>query len=146
MNFKVIDDAGGNGLQTRRFFAAGECVVELEGRWVSKPSKYTIQLGVDRHLEPTDHLWALINHSCAPNLRVDCNRRVMVALRDIAAGESLSFDYLSTEWDMAVPFQCLCQSESCFTTIAGSRYLPERVRWKNLVWADEDEPSLLQTA
>jgi len=31
-----------------------------------------------------------------------------VALRDLAAGEELTFDYNATEWSMAEPFLCTC--------------------------------------
>lgn len=56
----------------------------------------------------------LINHSCAPNCRVDVVRgRIwIVARRDIAAGEELTFDYgfKFNEWRHHA---CLCGSASC---------------------------------
>ncbi len=123
MDFKIIQHQYGKGLQSNRSFAAGEHVIELAGIWVQQPSTYTIQMGDSRHLEPSDHLWALINHSCAPNLQVSCEGMEMRALRHILAGEELFFDYLTTEWDMATPFACQCNSDQCKQTISGARYL-----------------------
>ena len=70
-----------------------------------------------------------IAHSCNPN----CNVRILtdftvqfVANRDIESGESVSFDYNSTEWDMTcqgVDFKCCCQTENCRGWIKGKKYL-----------------------
>ncbi|KNH06571.1 hypothetical protein XU18_2592 [Perkinsela sp. CCAP 1560/4] len=61
----------------------------------------------------------------------------VVALRDIQKGEILSFNYLTTEYDMDEPFDCLCGGArdaevedgetlpKCFGTIKGYRHLPE---------------------
>ena len=48
----------------------------------------------------------------------------LVAIREIAAGEKLTFNYLTTEWDMAEPFACQCGAPDCFKDIAGFRHLP----------------------
>ena len=134
MDLRIIEDVHGKGIQTLTSIAAGERVIELGGKWVSTPSKYTIQLGMDTHLEPVDQLWALINHSCDPNLEVDPQHRVLIAARHIEAHEALTFNYLTTEWDMAAPFQCLCQGSNCFGRISGSRYLAVEQRKRLLVW------------
>lgn len=36
-----------------------------------------------------------------------------MARRDIAAGELISFDYLSTETEIAEPFDCHCGAPGC---------------------------------
>lgn len=54
------------------------------------------------------------NHSCEPNLGLD-GRRVFVALRDIAAGEELTYDYSVTddELDWFMEEECRCHSSNC---------------------------------
>ncbi|OYT91657.1 MAG: hypothetical protein CFE43_11965 [Burkholderiales bacterium PBB3] len=128
MRLKIIDEPFGQGLKTLQAIAKDAIAIELKGKWVEAPSKYTLQLGVDKHLEPSDQLWAMINHSCDPNLWVDAQSLAMVAKRDIAAGEALTFNYLTTEWDMAEPFSCQCGTKHCFGNISGARYLeiPQR--------------------
>ena len=63
-----------------------------------------------------------INHSCDPNCEAEITRRSIwiVALRDIKAGEELSYNYgyppeLYKEWP------CLCGAENCFGKILTPR-------------------------
>ena len=65
-----------------------------------------------------------MNHSCRPNVRVDVELRLVVALRDIAAEESITYFYPSTEWEMAEPFGCGCGEPGCLGLIRGARDLP----------------------
>lgn len=48
-------------------------------------------------------------------------------MRDIQEGEPITFNYLSTEWDMAQAFKCECGSENCLGEIQGARYVPTKV-------------------
>jgi hypothetical protein len=98
-----------------RPFEAGECIVELEGVLTARPSRYTVQLAEDLHLAPPPGLdpadttraaWRFLNHACEPNARLD--GRQLMAWRPIAAGEEITFDYETTELDMAEPFACAC--------------------------------------
>ena len=41
---------------------------------------------------------------------------------------SLRFDYDSTEWDMAAPFDCGCGSPKCRGTVRGFRHLSDEQR------------------
>jgi hypothetical protein len=96
-----------------------------------------VQLGEHQHLrEPTngptpssETPWCFLNHACAPNARVDTGARRLVALRDIRRGDEVTFDYLTTEWEMAEPFECGCGAEHCRGGIAGfSRLAKEQQR------------------
>jgi hypothetical protein len=40
-------------------------------------------------------------------------------LRRIARGEECTFNYLTTEYEMAKPFVCLCGAVDCFDLIGG---------------------------
>jgi SET domain-containing protein len=67
-----------------------------------------------------------INHSCDPNCETEEDEQGKVwimSMRDIAAGEELTYDYLLYEGDGDAP--CSCGSEMC----RGSFYSPkERAR------------------
>jgi hypothetical protein len=53
--------------------------------------------------------------------------RRLVALRELAAGEELTFDYNATEWDLAEPFRCSCGA--CGGSIVrGFAHLDDRAR------------------
>jgi hypothetical protein len=110
-------------------FRAGESVVRITGRDVAVPTRYTLQVahGVHVDAEPDPSRpqgypdWRFCNHSCEPNVAL--RGRAFVALRAIASGEEITFDYDSTEWDMAAPFACECGSRRCRRTIRGYRHL-----------------------
>jgi len=116
-----------------RPFAAGETVAAIEGyKVVRQPSFRSVQIAEDRHIEDIGVL-AYLNHSCDPNVGIDCERLVVTALRDIAALDELTFFYPSTEWDMAQPFRCWCRSDGCLGTVAGARHVPAAVLARHLL-------------
>ncbi len=108
--------------------AAGETIFPLPGRVVPAADRYTVQIDATSHLDPDGHDWRLTNHSCQPNAVMDVDRRELRALRPIAAGEDISFDYNTTEWSMAAPFACECREPGCLGTVRGFRFLSHAQR------------------
>jgi hypothetical protein len=84
-----------------------------------------IQISDDLYLvsgpnpEPGDQ----INHSCDPNCGL-MGATIVVAIRDIAIGEELSYDYAMSDSDDYDEFSCECKSPNCRKLITGSD-------WKN---------------
>lgn len=74
-----------------------------------------------------------LNHSCAPNCEaeLDEDRIWIVALRDIVAGEELSFNY---GYDLADyrDFPCRCRTSACVGFIVAEEFFA-RVRLENSV-------------
>jgi uncharacterized protein len=65
-----------------------------------------------------------LNHSCEPNVGFAGNV-VLVAMRDVAAGEELTTDYALFD-DADDPMTCHCGTPSCRGTISGRDWqLPE---------------------
>jgi uncharacterized protein len=78
----------------------------------------------DAEYEP---VMLFINHSCEPNVGFAGNI-VLVAMRDIAAGEELTTDYALFD-DADDPMTCNCGTPSCRGTISGRDWqLPELQR------------------
>lgn len=131
-----------NGAMGQATFAAksipkGTRFFKVSGLVLPFPTVYTIQLERGRHLQFADGAQCLA-HSCSPNVRimVDAESRSLdcLALRDIAEGEVIAFNYLTTEWDMSTPFPCLCGDETtCYRRIHGLKYQPEEER-QRLWW------------
>ncbi len=110
-------------LVTRQAYSKGEVICEIPSdNVVNKANRYTVQIGRDEHTDVGK--LAALNHSCDPNVILDTKNMLMVACRDIAKGEELSFFYPSTEWEMAAPFICLCGASNCIHVVAGARFLP----------------------
>jgi hypothetical protein len=69
-----------------------------------------------------------VNHSCRPNCAMFGNV-VLVALRDIDAGEQLTFDYATSDGCDYDEFDCSCGEPTCRGRITGNDWmLPELQR------------------
>lgn len=90
-------------------------IARVGGRIFPSPSKYTIRLANNMHLHmhdgggSNDSVFSFINHSFSPNVRcIPLPNECAVAfetLRHVKKGESLSFDYTTTEEpSFAAPF------------------------------------------
>lgn len=98
----------------------GEVVGDYSSSKVSRPFKYTIQIDDYVHLVGTGGF----DHSCTnPLLVIDPSTKNLVAFRDIQRGEVVTYNYLTTEYDLALPFKCVCREKGCFGFIRGFKYL-----------------------
>lgn len=98
-----------------------------------------VQVTPDHYMGPSGQLDDLVNHSCDPNagLRFTDDGVILVALRAIAAGDEVTWDYSTTlaqsNWHMI----CQCRSPECRRVIGNFDTLsPERqefFRARNLV-------------
>ncbi len=77
----------------------------------------------------------LLNHSCVPNCEADCDGKSIwiVALRDLAAGEELTFNYGYELADYR-DSPCLCGTTTCVGYIVAEEYF-EQVRLETTVRA-----------
>ena len=124
----------GRGLFSREPIASGTEILRLTGPILSLnevrtkgPSQAAnaLQIGIDRYLD-LDEPGRFINHSCAPNAAV-MRDTTLVAIRQIAAGEEIRFDYsttISDGWTM----ECHCGAKDCRGLIVAFQLLPEALR------------------
>lgn len=129
----------GLGLFTPREYARGERVFVLSGKihwWKSatgedaRKNENWFGVGRDKWIEP-DPPYMFINHSCEPNLGVS-GERDFVALRDIAQGEELTFDYSITEDEDSWSMACACGAAACRGQIGPVQTLPLEVMQRYL--------------
>lgn len=124
---------------------SGEQLFLIDGEVTETPSRYSLQVGRELHLDLPQgcgeqeimdrYFWRFMNHSCAPNARV-VGRQVL-AVRDIAAGEQITFHYNTTEYEMAEPFSCGCGAESCAGVVSGYSALSPQEREVLSPWLAE---------
>lgn len=117
----------GFGVFALESLAAGSRLIEFSGSIRREPTRYSIQIALDEHVdctEPLDpeemqrrHPWRFLNHSCDPNGSIV--GRTLVARRAIRAGEQVTFDYTTTEARMAEPFECRCGARACLGSVRG---------------------------
>src|ERR1700678_832557 len=84
--------SGSRGVFANRAIPAGAaiCSITFE-RILHAPSRHTVQIGTDAHVQPLPGELQLVNHSCDPNVTFDVERMVLRALRNIEAGEELRY-------------------------------------------------------
>ncbi|WP_323761262.1 SET domain-containing protein-lysine N-methyltransferase [Maricaulis sp.] len=90
---------------------AGETVLGIDGPVGAEQTPYSFRTDDNRHVEPTGY-GHFVNHACEPSCGIVYDSvtalPTLVALRDLAAGEEVTFDYTGTEGDLAGAFECRC--------------------------------------
>ncbi len=122
-------------------FAQGETVTRFSGRRVGPERVRARPAGVDdrfvqvalaEYMGPSGRVDDLINHHCDPNagLRFTTGGVFLVAIRPIAAGEEIGWDYATTVGDPGWRMTCRCGAPACRGVVRGFADLPEeRRRW-----------------
>ncbi|CAK5273851.1 unnamed protein product [Mycena citricolor] len=110
-------------------FAAGEILGRLNNASTGPRAYSTVQCGPgdEDNVELNSNL-VYVNHSCDPNAVFDLSstdptRWHLRALKDIMPGNTITYFYPSTEWDMAQAFDCDCKTVECLGRIQGAKYL-----------------------
>ena len=140
---KIIDNSF--GVFAKSNFNQNEIIFKIkEEKIIDHPTQFSVQIGINRHidlsqplhvLDCTEFYWRYLNHSCEPNCYCNIEDMTFRARRKIKTGDQITFDYLTTEYDMAVPFECNCKSENCIKWIKGFKYLNEEQKVKLLPFA-----------
>lgn len=132
----VIDTRLRKGLVATAVIEKNEVVAEFDGEVYEadkatdlpeKAANHAIQFAPHTYRDSIGFARCM-NHSCEPN----CGYRglfTLVAMRDIAAGEELFFDYEMSE-DSDYRIQCLCNTPSCRKVIGSFHNMPSSVREK----------------
>lgn len=137
-NAKVIIGSGrfGKCLIANAPILTGELVVEFDGEIYEAEKCSDLPKDIADHaIQFEEHQWRdsrgmarYINHSCNPN----CGMKGLfsiVTLRDVQAGEELTWDYDMTEdsdWRMT----CLCGEPECRGIIGSFAQMPKEIREK----------------
>lgn len=134
----------GKGIYAVRPFAKGEVLCVWGGDILNRaqletctPEQQTHAVQVEEGLyivphrdpEPADYA----NHSCEPNAGVK-GQIALCAMRDIAAGEEVCFDYATTDSSDYDEFDCLCGTPSCRGKVRGNDWARADVQQKYAGW------------
>jgi hypothetical protein len=133
---------GGHGVFAREPIRAREVLVVWGGDVVTE-SQLQVLPEAQRHrltLQVEENLFLLttregaadwVNHSCEPNAGID-GQLVLVAMRDIAKGEEICFDYAMTDSYPYDEFDCRCGAKTCRGRVSANDWrileLQERYR------------------
>jgi uncharacterized protein len=112
----------GRGMFAGELIAAGRRILAFGGRLLT-PAELTDDLLA---MQVGDDLWLcsdgwlvddMVNHSCDPNAGFTDGEPVLYALRDIAAGEEICWDYSTSIAEPGWTLECRCGSARCRSVI-----------------------------
>jgi hypothetical protein len=124
---------GGHGSFALEFIGAGEVIAAFGGRCITRDEldllpddqqSRSIQIEDALFLagspepEPAD----FVRHSCEPNCGMHGNT-VLVALRDIAPGERVTYDYAMSDGCDYDEFECQCGATACRGKVTGHDWM-----------------------
>jgi hypothetical protein len=123
----------GHGSVAAEYILAGEVIAAFGGRCVSRHELDLLPVSQQvRSIQIEDQLFLagapepepadFINHSCEPNCGMHGNA-VLVAMRDIAPGEALVYDYAMSDGSDYDEFECACGSVQCRGKISGNDWM-----------------------
>lgn len=134
----------GWGSFAREEIAAGETVAAFGG-WVVPMSvlatlshdrqSRSIQVDDDLYLvaDETPEPGDMLNHSCEPNCGL-LGQMLLVAMRDIAPGEELSFDYAMCDASDYDEFRCQCGAATCREIVTGADWRDPEIQDRYAGW------------
>lgn len=127
----VVRDNGSRHLVAIQRVPVGATLLRIDGILTQKATRYSVQVGEDSHIDMaaggdealvlSRYYWRFTNHSCEPNTQIQS--RDVIAAREIKPWEAVTFNYNTTEYDMAEPFACHCGAASCIGMVRGARHL-----------------------
>lgn len=120
--------AGSKGrvLCAARAIVRGQKVLLFAGEESDRSGPHSLQVGRNVHLSESKGFDDFVSHSCNPNCRAvefETGKYGLRALRDIAVGEEITFNYNTTEYELDPPFDCLCNAEDCIGRVQGYKHL-----------------------
>ena len=123
------EDKGGHAVFALEPIDKGELLVVWSGKLVNRAQlevlppgirRFSLQVEEDHFLvslsdcEPPDY----VNHSCGPNAGLS-GQITLVALRDIEAGEEITYDYAMSDGSAYDEFPCNCGADGCRGRVTG---------------------------
>lgn len=124
----------GRGLFATRAFGAGERILKFTGPVISleeaiakgEAEANPLQFDHDRYLD-LEPPAVFLNHSCEPNTGISAGHW-LIALRPLAAGEELRYDYSTTMHENRWTMACLCGAPICRGKVSDFHLLPPDLR------------------
>jgi hypothetical protein len=142
-----VSAIAGRGVHAAEAIAGGEVVAVKGGHIVDGPAVAGLPEAIRDSAFPIgpglflaaltcgeyDGVMMRINHSCQPNVGMGGNV-LLVAMRDIAAGEELAIDYALFLGDPGFAMPCRCATAACRGVVRGTDWMRTDVRERYRGW------------
>lgn len=145
LELRALPDGTGHGVFATTDLPAGTLLAVWGGRIVrtadlaalsAQERHYFVQVEDDLHLlTPASEVASadFINHSCDPNAGM-AGPISLVALRDIAAGEEIRYDYAMSDSNPYFAFDCACAAACCRLRVQQDDWRREDLRARYNGW------------
>jgi len=125
----------GNGLYTTQNWQPNQNLFELKGikKPINQSTPLAIQISHQECIESYPHYNDhQANHSCNPNCKIQFGPQIIMrTIKPIKAGEEITWDYETTEYDMQdCSFTCNCKTPECRGIIIGAKYHQHYTAWQ----------------
>jgi SET domain-containing protein len=139
-NVVIAPSSTGDGAFANRDFAAGEVILYLRGKLITcyedddiddETRSNTIRYDEEYFLSPGKTPGNYINHSCAPNAKIDKRgkRLALISIVPIKKGREITFDYSTTlAADDVWTMKCKCGTSSCRKVVRRFNLLPKSLQ------------------
>jgi hypothetical protein len=148
----VMRAGGEYRLVATRPVTPGKYLFTIVGELTRTPTRYTVQSDGMTHVDiPEEYeveavldrfYWRFMNHSCDPTAVI--RDRQVFSLKPIELGQEITFNYNTTEYEMAEPFSCRCGSSRCGGRVRGFRFLCDEERERLRPWLSDHLLSVLE--
>jgi len=120
-----------NGALVAEYTGPRLTYAEADATYEHSPRTYLFGMIDGVHVIDGDGIAAFINHSCDPNCEADeiKGRVIIRAIRNIAAGEELVYDYNLYDGDKDDLALCVCRTKKC----RGSMYSEQELERRDAV-------------
>lgn len=136
----LLETHKGKSVFTEGPIMKGEFIIEFKGHIYTKDqyqsimdpeNNHFLQVGENLYMGPSGSIDDYVNHSCNPNCGfLYSNSTRLYALRDIEAGEELTFDYSTTMDEEFWEMECCCGEFLCRNRIQDFKHLSEHLKRK----------------
>jgi uncharacterized protein len=120
----------GSGVLAARAFTTGDVILRIGGTPLTFAEAHNDREVAFNMLQVAPRLYlrldtpaVFINHSCEPNAGI-ADDLLLVALRDIASGDEVLYDYSTTMSGDLDSMSCVCGATSCRGEIGNFEHLP----------------------
>ena len=124
----------GNGVFAKQPIQRAHSILRFTGPQITEQqalakgtrSFNALQIGPGEYID-LDEPGVMLNHSCEPNAGI-VDDTVLIAIRDIAPGEEITYDYSTTMSEKLETMRCNCGTPSCRELIGDFHDLPTSLK------------------
>lgn len=145
--FLLDDGVAGKVVRSNIAFQVGDDICIFSGpRYnrneirlnLSGSSDRFVQIAKDEYLGASGNIDDIFNHSCEPNAALDFREQelVLIAVKPIAPGDEICWDYSTTSSRTTFWMRCLCGSPKCRKVVGDFEFLEPELQeeYRRLGW------------